>query len=74
MDNTDDIKLNGIIQSYLKKTKCEKTLKLLQESNTNDQMLEKFVEFLKKKENENDELDFEVNWDFGGKKKEPKVC
>ena len=48
-------------------------MKLLQESNTNDQMLEKFVEFLKKKENENHELDFEINWDCGGKKKEPKV-
>ena len=74
MDNTDDIKLNDIIQSYLKRTKCEKTLKLLQEGTTNDQMLEKFVEYLKKKENETDELDFEVNWDFEGNKREPKVC
>ena len=52
-----DCTVNDIIGCYLKKTKCEKSLKLLKEKENNTKndeikMLEKFFQFLKEKETE----------------------
>ena len=63
-----DCSVNDLIIGYLKKTKCEKTLKLFEESNENGNhdICEKFMSFLKKKEtekeNDTDDLGFEINF------------
>jgi len=63
-----DCSVNDLIIGYLKKTKCEKTLKLFEKSNENGNLdiCEKFMSYLKKKEsekeNENDDLGFEINF------------
>ena len=72
-----DCSVNDLIIGYLKKTKCEKTLKLFEKSNENlnHGICEKFMNYLKKKEtekeNEKDDLGFEIN--FGAFQSEGKV-
>jgi len=76
-----DCALNDIIGCYLKKTKCEKSLKLLKEKENNTKndeikMLEKFFQFLKEKETEkenakNEDLGFEIN--FGAYQSDKKL-
>ena len=76
-----DCTLDEIVAGYLKKQKCEKSLKLFDEKaghKKNGEMilLGRFVDYLKKKEmekeNENDEdLGFEIN--FGAFQPEKKV-
>ena len=76
-----DYDLNDLIGSYLKKRKCEKSLKLLEETvgqtrNGITKMMEAFFDYLKEKEIEkrnvkNDDLDFEIN--FGAYQLDKKV-
>ena len=61
--------INDLIAEYLKKRKCEKTLKLFEEKNMvseNRNLCEQFRTFLMKKESEkenrNDDLGFEINF------------
>ena len=72
--------LNDYIIEHLKKGKYEKTLKLFEEKNggptkENSKICEKFINYLNEKEtekeNEIDDLGFEIN--FGAFKPEPKV-
>ena len=72
--------LDEIVMEYLKKAKCEKSIKLLgiEHSGESDhsKSLEKFIKFLTKsektRENRNaDDLDFEIN--FGAFQPEKKV-
>ena len=77
----NDCTLDEMVGEYLKNKKCEKSLKLFAEKverNKNDRMdiLEKFVDYLKKKESEkenmeDEELGFEIN--FGAFQPEKKV-
>ena len=60
--------INDLIAEYLKKRKCEKTLKLFEEKKEieNRDICEKFMTFLMRKEsekeNQNDDLGFEINF------------
>ena len=77
----NDCTLDEIVAAYLKKAKCQKTLKLFQEKvgqakNDKMPMLVKFVDYLKdqdaEKENKrDDDLGFEIN--FGAFQPEKKV-
>ena len=77
----NDCTLDEIIAAYLKKAKCQKTLKLFgeqigQAKNDKMPMLEKFVDYMKEqeagKENKrDDDLGFEIN--FGAFQPEKKV-
>jgi len=65
----NDFSLNDFIVEYLKKRKCERTLKLFEENKKvkmNDNVCEKFMNYLKGKESdkeiENDDLGFEINF------------
>ena len=67
-----DCSLDDIAMEYLKKFKCEKTMKLFEtessDENDHSKLLEKFIKFLtkseKEKENHNDDdLGFEINFD-----------
>ena len=72
-----DCTLDAIVAVYLKKAKCDKSLKLLEgkvgnTQNYNMTILSKFVGYLKEKENLNDEdLGFEIN--FGAYQSKNKV-
>ena len=76
-----DCTLDEIVAAYLKKVKCQKSLKLLEEKvgqakNDRIPMLEKFVNDLKEQEAEkenkrDDDLGFEIN--FGAFQREQKV-
>ena len=74
-----DSSLDGIIINYLKRGKCEKTVKLLEEKFDGKyedvRVTEKFLNYLKakevKKEIESDDLGFEIN--FGAYEPQPKV-
>ena len=76
-----DCTLDEIVAEYLKKEKCQKSLKLFQEKDgqaRNDKVpvLEKFVNYLKEQEAEkenkcDDDLGFEIN--FGAFQPEKKV-
>ena len=74
-----DWSLNDIIGEHLKKTKCEKSLKLFEEyvgKTKRAKMTKKFLNYLKEKEaekeNANDEdLGFEIN--FGAYQPDKKV-
>ena len=64
-----DSSLNDFVVQYLKKRKCERTLKLFAKNNEgtkNENVCEKFMNYLKrkesKKENENDDFGFEINF------------
>ena len=69
--------LNDFIAEYLKKRKCEKTLKLFEEKKIieNRNVCEKFMTFVmekeSEKENRSDALGFEIN--FGAFEQEVKV-
>ena len=77
----NDCTLDEMVGEYLKNGKCEKSLKLFAEkveSNKNDKLviLKKFVDYLKKKESEkenmkDEDLGFEIN--FGAFQPEKKV-
>ena len=63
-----DSSLNDFVFEYLKKKKCERTLKLFEKNNKgrkNENIREKFMNFLKrtesKKDDENDDFGFEIN-------------
>ena len=75
-----ELSLDDFIIEHLKKTKTEKTLKLFEgekddSTKANKNVYEKFMNYLKKKEaekeNENDDLGFEIN--FGAFQSEGKV-
>lgn len=73
-----DSSLNDFIVEYLKKRKCERTLNLFEKNNEvqrNQNLYEKFTNYLKKKEskkeNENDDLGFGIN--FGAYQQQIKV-
>ena len=74
-----ELSLDDFIIQHLKKAKTEKTLKLFEgekaESKENKNVYEKFMNYLKEKEaeqeNEKDELSFEIN--FGAYQSEAKV-
>ena len=74
-----DSSLDGIIVNYLKKTKFEKSMKLLKEKFEDKyedaKVTEKFLNYLRakeaKKEIESDDLGFEIN--FGAYQSQPKV-
>ena len=77
-----DSSLNDFIVEYLKKRKCERTLNLFEKNNEqrkegtrNQDVCEKFINYLKKKEsekeNENDDFGFEIN--FGAYQQQIKV-
>ena len=69
-----DCSVNDLIVDYLEKRDCKKTLKLLQENKMgiterklkNENLCEKFMDYLKskklEKENVNHELGFEINF------------
>ena len=71
--------LDGMIINYMKKRKCEKTVKLLEEKFDGKyedvRVTEKFLNYLRakevKKEIESDDLGFEIN--FGAYEPQPKV-
>ena len=69
--------LDGFVTDYFKKTKCERTSKLFQDkngaSNESENVYERFIKYLKRKqtENVNDDLGFEIN--FGAYKPKVKV-
>ena len=63
-----DSSLNDFVVQYLMKRKCERTLKLFERNNEgskNENICEKFMNYLKRKEsekeNENDDFGFEIN-------------
>ena len=73
-----DSSLNDFVIEYLKKRKCERTLKLVEinnEGTKNENVCEKFMHYLKRKEseneNENDDFGFEIN--FGAYQQHIKV-
>jgi len=74
-----DSSLDGIVIHYLKKAKCEKSTKLLEEKFEEKyedvKVTEKFLKYLKakqvKKEIESDDLGFEIN--FGAYQPQPEV-
>ena len=77
-----DSSLNDFIVEYLKKRKCEKTLNLFEKTNEqrkegtrNQDVCEKFTNYLKRKEfkkqNEIDDFGFEIN--FGAYQQQIKV-
>ena len=66
-----DCDLSDIVGSYMRNKKCEKSLKLFKEKgqmkNHQTQMLKKFFDYLKEKENDkenqqDDDLGFEINF------------
>ena len=74
--------LNGFIMNVLKNGKYERTLKLFEEKNEclkkeNPRKYEKFMKYLvkieKKKQNENDDLGFEINFGAYQHKPDPTV-
>ena len=59
-----DSSLNDFVFEYLKKRKCERTLKLFPRNNEgrkNENICENFMNYLKRKESENDDFGFEIN-------------
>ena len=75
-----DFSLDDFVANYLKNAKCGRTLKLFQDKKTcpkkeNGNICERFMNYLMKKEsekeNENDDLGFEIN--FGAFQPETKV-
>ena len=63
-----DSSLNDFVFEYLKKKKCERTLKLFERNNEgrkNENICENFMNYLKRKESEkddeNDDFGFEIN-------------
>ena len=74
-----DCSLNDIIGEHLNNTKCEKSLKLFEDKvgqAKKAKMMEKFLNYLKKKEAEkentkNEDLGFEIN--FGAYQSDGKV-
>ena len=75
-----DCSLNDIIGEHLNNTKCEKSLKLFEDNvgqTKKAKMMEKFLNYLKKKEAEkentkDEDLGFEIN--FGAYQPDKKVC
>ena len=75
-----EFSLDDFVANYLKNAKCERTLKLFEGRKTcpkkeNGNICERFMNYLMKKEsekeNENDDLGFEIN--FGAFQPETKV-
>lgn len=70
-----DCSLNDFVVEYLKKRKCERSLKLFAKNKklkTNENLYKTFINYLKKnKENENGDLGFEIN--FGAYQSEPRL-